>query len=117
MRRALTPVIIIVLLAVTGCRRSRNLILIENNSDMICTSVTIAVCDSSWTIQNMAPGEQREFSVIYTKDDAFHVSMEPADGRSLEGSFGYVTHGITGDRIRISIEDDSIFFMQNGNSY
>ncbi len=107
----------VVLLAVTGCRPCENLILIENNSDIVCTSVTVAVCDSTWTIENFAPGEQREYTIVYTRDDHFQVIVEKSDGEILEGNFGYVTHGIIGDRIRISIENDSISFRQSGNSY
>lgn len=115
MRKILIPVV--VLLAVTGCSRFKNLVLIENNSNVVCTTISIAVCDSSWTLENLAPGEQHQFTVVYTSDDAFQVRVETADGGSLNGGFGYVTHGITGERIRISIENDHISFRQSGDGH
>lgn len=115
MNKILIPVL--VLLAVTGCGRLKNLVLIENNSNVVCTTISIAVCDSSWTLANLAPGEQHQFSVVYTSDDAFQVRVETADGGSLSGRFGYVTHDITGERIRISIENDNISFRQSGEGY
>ncbi len=115
MRKVFIPAL--ALLAITGCQSFENLVLIENNSKTVCTSVTVTVCDSTWTIQNMTPGEEREFTIVYTKDDSFHVTVQSANGKSLEGSFGYVTHGISGDRIRISIENDSIGFRQSGSGY
>ena len=105
---------VVILLAVTGCGRIENLVFIQNNSNVICTTVSIAVCDSSWILEGMAPGEQHQFTVVYTSDDAFQISVETADGGSLSGRFGDVTHGSTGERIRISIENDNIFFMQSG---
>ncbi len=103
--------------AVAGCGRSRNLILLENNSEKICTSVVVSVCDSVWTVKNMMPGAAREFAVVYTADDSFQVYLEFSEGDSLQGNFGYVTHGVSGDRIRISIENDSISFRQSGSEY
>ncbi len=105
------------LAAIAGCGSRGNLILIENNSTAVCTTVTVAVCDSTWIIENMIPGDVHEFTVTYTHDDDFKVSVESSLGVTLEGNFGYVTHGITGDRVRISIEDDSIAFRQSGNIY
>ncbi len=46
----------------------------------------------------------------------FKVRVESSAGTALEGNFGYVTRGITGNRVRISIEYDSIAFRQSGNS-
>jgi hypothetical protein len=101
-------------LVTPGCGSNENLLLVENNSGTTCTSVTVAVCDSSWTFSNLYSGEEQEVSVVYTNDDSFHVSAQFAGGRTLSGSFGYVTHGITGERIRISIDDESIAFLQSG---
>ena len=111
-------ILLSLLAAFTGCVSRGNLVLVENNSDTVCTTVTVAVCDSSWVIENMIPGEVHEFTVSYTHDDDFKVRVESSAGNSIEGNFGYVTHGMTGDRVRISIEDDSIAFRQHsGNSY
>ncbi len=110
-----TVVYTIVLLAAAGCGTNQNLLLVENNSDKICASVTVAVCDSSWTFSNLYPGEQQEVSVVYTKDDSFHVSVRLAGGGALSSSFGYATHGVTGERIRITIQKESIAFVQSGS--
>jgi hypothetical protein len=105
------------LLAASGCKSSDNLLLVENNSDFVCTSVAVSVCDSSWAIQNMFKGDKYEFTVKYTTNDAFHVGVRFENGRSLSGTFGSATAGIIGDRIRISIENESINFRQSGNNH
>lgn len=116
MNRFLFPVIAV--LALTGCERLTNRILIRNDSEEICPSITVAVCDSIWTVQNLAPGEQQEFTIVYTGDDHFQVIVERDDGQRLEGHFGYVTHGVTGDLITIAFTGDSISFSQSiNNSY
>jgi len=116
-RTAMVKIVVFValLMAVAGCGGCQNLLLVENNSGTACTSVTVAVCDSSWTFNNLYPGEEQEVSVVYTKDDSFHVTVQFAGGGTLSGSFGYVTHGITGERIRITIQEDSIAFLQSRN--
>ncbi len=104
-------------LALTGCDGLKNRILIKNDSALICSVMTVTVCDSTWTIHSMAPGEQWESTVVYTRDDHFQVLVEMDDGQTLEGHFGYVTHGITGDLVEISFTGDSISFSQSISSY
>lgn len=108
---------IISFLALTGCEVLKNRILIENDSALICSAITVTVCDSNWTIHSMAPGEQWESTVVYTRDDHFQVLVEMDYGQTLEGNFGYVTHGITGDLVEISFTGDSISFSQSISSY
>jgi len=113
--KTITPLAISALfLVASGCRSNENLLLVENNSGTVCTSVTVAVCDTSWTFSNLYSGGEQEVSVVYTNDDSFNVSVQFAGGRTLSGSFGYVTQGITGERIRISVNDESIAFLQSG---
>jgi len=115
MTKFLVP--IISFLALTGCEGLKNRILIENDSALTCSAITVTVCDSTWTIHSMAPGEQWESTVVYTRDDHFQVLVEMNDGQTFEGDFGYVTHGITGDLIEISFSGDSIYFSQSISSY
>ena len=106
------------ILAITGCIGEKNRILVKNDSDENFHSVTVSVCDSTWTIQNFAPGEEQEFTVIYTRDDHYQITAETADGHIIEGGFGYVTHGINDDTIEITFISDSILFNQSfSNSY
>ena len=114
MRKFLIPAIAILVL--TGCDRMKNRILIRNDSADTCPSITVAVCDSTWTTENLAPGEQQEFTIVYSRDDHFQVIVERNDGQTLEGHFGYVTHGVTGDQITIVFAGDSILFSQSLNS-
>jgi hypothetical protein len=114
MKKALISVMAI--LAISGCIGEKNRILLRNDSDENFHSVTVSVCDSTWTIQNFAPGEKQEFTVVYTRDDHFTISAEAADGHVLEGGFGYVTHGISDETIEITFIGDSIRFNQSFSS-
>ena len=103
-------------LALAGCVGRGNQVLVKNGSDEVCISITVSVCGSSWTIENLAPGETEEFTVVYTSDDHFQVIAENENGRTLEGNFGYVTHGINGESIEIVFFGDSLQFTQLRNS-
>lgn len=105
-----------VILSLAGCIGQGNRILVRNDSDNIYSSVTISVCDSTWVLHTLAPGEEREFSIVYTSDDSFHISARTADEQIVEGSFGYVTHGISNETIEIVLRDDSIHFDQKRNN-
>jgi len=107
---------IMTILTITGCIGEKNRIFVKNNSDEYFHSVTVSVCDSTWIIQNLAPGEVQEFTVIYTIDDHYQISAEASDGQILEGVFGYVTHGINDDTIEITLISDSILFNQSFSS-
>ena len=109
--------LLVAILALTGCGGANNRVLIENRSDFIFTSITVAVCDSVWTIHNMAPGKQQEFTVVYNRDDHFRVKAIREDGLALEEGFGYVTHGIAGDLNRITMAGDSISYNLSMNNY
>lgn len=107
---------VIVILAVSGCIGKKNRILVRNDSDKELHSVTVSVCDSTWTIQDFAPGEKQEFTVVYNRDDHFEIYAETADGSIIEGYFGYVTHGISDETIEITFIGDSIQFNQSCSS-
>lgn len=113
MKKALISVMAI--LAISGCIGEKNRILVKNDSNETFHSVTVSVCDSTWTIQNFAPGEVQEFTVVYTRDDHFEINAEAADGHIIEGGFGYVTHGISDETIEITFIGDSIRFNQKMN--
>ncbi|MCK5785815.1 MAG: hypothetical protein KAH54_04545 [Candidatus Sabulitectum sp.] len=104
------------LLALAGCMGRGNLVQVKNGSDEICGSITVSVCDSSWTIENLAPGETEEFTVVYTSDDHFQVIVENENGLTMEGNFGYVTHGINDETIEIIFFGDSLQFTQLRNN-
>ncbi|MEA3266907.1 MAG: hypothetical protein U9P42_08190 [Candidatus Fermentibacteria bacterium] len=105
-----------VMLGLAGCIGQGNRILVRNDSDRIYNSVTVSVCDSTWVIQTLAPGEEEEFTIVYTSDDSFHISAETTDEQIVEGNFGYVTHGISDDTIEIIFCGDSICFDQKTNN-
>lgn len=114
----LTISVVLVCLFLLGCENFSNLIHIENNSEIQFAEVTISVCDSLWVIQNMDPEEKHDFTASYSTDGSFLITAVTASNDSISGNFGYVTHSMTGDRVWISIEDDSIAFRQNSsNSY
>lgn len=102
-------------LFLTGCANFSNLIHIENNTEIQFTEVTISVCDSLWTINNMAPNEKFDFTIVYDRDDSFQITAVTASNDSISGNFGYVTHGMTGDRVWITLEDNAIAFRQSSS--
>ena len=110
MRKILIPVMVI--LSISGFIGEKNRIMVRNDSDENFHSVTVSVCDSTWTIKNFAPGEEQEFTVVYTRDDHFAISAEASDGHILEGGFGYVTHGVYDETVEITFIGDSIRFNQ-----
>ncbi|MCK5842226.1 MAG: hypothetical protein KAH31_08665 [Candidatus Sabulitectum sp.] len=105
-----------VILGLAGCIEHGNRILVRNDSEQIYSSVTVSVCDSTWVIHTLAPGEEEEFSIVYTSDDSFHISARTAEEQIIEGSFGYVTHGISNETIEIVFSGDSIHFDQKRNN-
>lgn len=96
-----------------GCQKSSNLVHVENNTDTHFTEVTVSVCDSMWVIRNMAPNEKHDFTVTYNRDDSYIITAVTSSNDSIVGNFGYVTHGISGDRVWISLEDKAIAFRQS----
>lgn len=67
------------ILGLAGCVGQGNRILVRNDSDRIYSSVTVSVCDSTWVIHTLAPGEEKEFTIVYTSDDSFHISARTAE--------------------------------------
>lgn len=113
MKKSLISVMAI--LAISGCIGEKSRITVRNDSDESFRSVTVSVCDSTWTIENFSPGDEQEFTVVYTRDDHFQIRAEAADGRIIEGGFGYVTHGLSDETIEITFIGDSILFNQQIN--
>ncbi len=112
----LTLISTIIILGVAGCIGEKNRILVRNDSDRIYSSVTVSVCDSTWVIHTLAPEEEAEFTIVYTSDDSFHITAETTDEQIVEGSFGYVTHGLSDETIEIVFRGDSICFDQQTNN-
>ncbi len=104
--------LLMVALTLTACFSQDNQILVKNNTAKTLKSVTVSVCDSCWVIENLAPGEYESFFIVYSKDDSYQITVEYENTSTLEGNFGYVTQGLSNERIRISIEEESISFMQ-----
>lgn len=109
---------VVLILTLTGCTMDENRVFVSYRADEnMYRRITISVCDSSWTILNPSPGEKREYTVVYTHDDSFHVETEAADGSVMELNPGYVTHGINADRVIITVGNDSIYFTQSNGIY
>jgi len=106
----------IVILGLAGCIGHENRIQVRNDSDRIYSSVTVSVCDSTWVIHTLAPVEEEEFTIVYTSDDSFHISAITTNEQIVEGSFGYVTHGISNETIEVVFRGDSIYFDQKTNN-
>lgn len=98
-----------VLLA-AGCGLRGNRVLVTNDTDDIISGIIVSVCDSVWNIESLPPGETVVFKIVYDRDDHFRVSSP-----ELNGDFGYVTHGITGEETEITFREDRIDFRQSGS--
>ena len=109
--RTLTVSLVMLFLA-AGCSRFENTVVVTNESDSAINGVTVSVCESTWTIEILNPGESKTFKATYNSDDHFRVSS-PA----LNGDFGYVTSGLTGDRVVIVFREDRIDFTQSTAGY
>ncbi len=115
MKPTIYTLFLFILFTLIGCNNFSNLVHIENNTEIQFSEVTISVCDSLWVIKNMAPNEKFDFKIIYNRDDSFLITAVTASNDSLTGNFGYVTHGMTGDRVWITLEDNAIAFRQSSS--
>lgn len=107
-----THAVLTIILAVTACDKFNNTITVTNGSEMTVSEISVSVCDSSWTISELAPGESREFACWYNCDDQFKIETP-----ELSGNFGYVTSSMTEDRVVITLQRDSIQFVQTKENY
>ncbi|HOP25942.1 MAG TPA: hypothetical protein PLM22_02410 [Candidatus Sabulitectum sp.] len=98
------------ILMTAGCGFKGNRVMVTNDTDEAISGITVSVCDSVWSIESLPPGETVVFKVVYDRDDHFRVSSP-----ELNGDFGYVTHGITGEETEITFREDRIDFRQSGS--
>ena len=103
------PVLITALLF--SCVFRNNRVAVINRSGSELRDVTVSVCDSTWRIPLLEPGEEKLFTAVYTRDDHFTVEH----GDTVE-NFGYVTHGISGEFAEIVFTPSGIAFQQTGSS-
>ncbi len=107
-----TLAVITCVLVLAACGKLSNTVTVTNGTESAVEQITVSVCDSTWIIAELAPGESREFTAVYTLDDSFLVETP-----DFSGSFGYVTHGMTRDRAVITLREDSIQFEQYIEDY
>lgn len=115
MKPTIYTLFLFILFTLIGCNNFSNLVHIENNTEIQFSEVTISVCDSLWVIRNMAPNEKHDFTIVYDQDDSYHITAITDTNDSITGDFGYVTHGIAGDRVWITLEDNAIAFRQSSS--
>lgn len=102
----------VVLLMVSACSRLENRVMVTNDTDEVISEVTVTVCDLTWAIESLAPGETITYKAVYSTDGHFRVSSP-----ELNGDFGYVTHGLTNDEVEITFREDRIDFRQSTGGY
>lgn len=110
MKRILSAAV--ALMMISACSSLDNRIMISNDTDETISEITVSVCDSTWNIRNLAPGETITFTAFYSSDGHFRVSSP-----YLNGDFGYVTHGMTRDEAEITFREDRIDFRQSARGY
>ena len=107
-----TLAVIACILILVACGKLSNTVTVTNSTESTVRQITVSVCDSTWIIAELAPGDSREFIAVYTMDDSFLVETP-----DISGSFGYVTRGMTRDRAIITLREDSIQFIQTIQDY
>ncbi len=100
------------LIMISACNGLDNRVTVRNDTDEAISGIAVSVCDSSWNIETLAPGETRNFTAVYSTDGHFRVSSP-----YLNGDFGYVTNGLTGDEAEITFREDRIDFRQSTGDY
>lgn len=109
MLRPITAFLIV--LTAAGCGM-KNTVSVTNGTESEILNISVSVCDITWNIESLAPGETRTFEADYPFDGHFRVSSPRQNG-----DFGYVTHGLTEDHAEIVFQEDGIDFSQTSGGY
>ena len=101
----------LVILAVTlffiGCQPTINRVALINDSSSVIQKATIQVSRQSFSFENIAPSEKREFSFGVMSDSDYVVRIVFVGGRELnKNQLGYVTSGVDShDEIHVKDAD------------
>jgi len=89
-----------------GLRWTLNRLTVVNRSGQPISQVKIAVTGSSSVVLFEDVPDRGDVSSTFAigSDGQFRVSGTLADGTSLKGDFGYVTHGMYGEQARFLVK-------------
>jgi hypothetical protein len=82
---------------------SRNLLVVENASGKVATSVVVTVCGETYYLANIAPGNSKTITFKVDNDSGFLVDVIFEDRTTLSTSFGYVTGGAGANHNRAAV--------------
>jgi hypothetical protein len=99
-------VTIIILLGLCGCGVTKGKTTLVNESNSVIKMATIQVSGESFSFENIAPSESREFSFVVGGESGYDVKIVFNDNRELQKELGYVSSGInTHDVIHVKETD------------
>ena len=91
-----------------------NQLTVVNESGQAIEWITIRVGRWPVRLEDIPPGESISARFDIKSDDSFAVEGQLADGTLIGGGFGYVTHGMYGERASFVVQrDGEILFDQN----
>lgn len=85
---------ILILLGLCGCGVTKAKTTLVNESNSVIKKATIEVSGESFSFENIAPSESKEFSFVVGGESGYNVKIVFDDNRELQKELGYVSSGV-----------------------
>ena len=91
---------------------NKGYVTLENSSNFSILGGTIDICNKSYVIPELQPGQKKLIQFDIKGDSDYKISVQTASKKTMSKRLGYITNGCTNNDI-LQIKNDTIFLKAN----